>query len=237
MQTRFSWTAAFVAALGLAGCGGGDPSGSVSRSESIQQVALANQGGCDSLKAPGVTPGLHGLCVAYCEALNCPDATAGATALSSKCRAASPTVLANYNKSRKPSDPAMPCVKPPGCPCWSASELRAVGRSYSPQNLVWFRDLFPGAYESSALVENRIATDEFPYGGYALAQIDDTATTDECRYFYADFAPNAPAPTIRVQAVTQMEIDSCKAEIGGQVQALGADGIFVQCLGNNCGAP
>ena len=237
MQTRFLWTAAFVAAVGLAGCGGGGESGPLSRSESTQQVAQANRGVCDRLNAAGVTPGLHGLCVAYCEALNCPDATAGATALSSQCRAASPTVLANYNKTRKPSDPAMPCVKPPGCPCWSAGELAGVGRSFTPQNLVWFRNLFPGVYDSSALVENRIATDEFPYGGYTLAQMDDTATTDECRYFYADFAPNAPAPVIRVQAVTQPEIDSCKAEIEQQVQGLRADSIFVLCLGNNCGTP
>ena len=203
MQTTPLWTAALVAALGLAGCGGGDPSASESSSESresSQQVARANQGICDGLKAPGVSSGLHGLCVAYCEALNCPDATAGAAALSAQCRAACPTVLANYDKSRKPSDPAMPCVKPPpACPCWTAGELTAVGRSYSPHRVDWFRNAFSG-YESSALVENRDATDQFPYGGFALAQIDETATADNCRYFYADFAPNAPAPTIRVQA-------------------------------------
>lgn len=233
MQARFFWTAALVAALGLAGCGGGDSSGSTSRSESSQQVAQANQGVCDGLKAPGVTAGLHGLCVAYCEALNCPDASAGATALSAQCRAASPTLVANYDKTRKTSDPAMPCVKPPSCPCWTAGELTAVGRSYSPQNLVWFRNLF-SANESSALVENRYPAD---FGAFVLAQIDDTATTDECRYFNADFAPGAPAPTIRVQAVTQKDIDACKAEIAGQVQALRADGVFVQCVGNNCGAP
>lgn len=240
MRPSHVWTAAFVAALGTAGCGGGDPSPSVPGSESRespQQVARANQGTCDGLKAPGVTAGLHGLCVAYCEALNCPDATAGAAALSSQCRAASPTVLANYDKSRKPSDPAMPCVAPPpACPCWSAGELTAVGRSYSPHLVDWFRNVF-SAYESSALVENREVTNQFPYGAFTVAQATDTDSADSCSYFYADFAPNAPAPTIRVQAVTQPQLDSCKAEIAVQVQALRADGVYVPCTGNNCGAP
>ena len=35
----------------------------------------ANEGVCDSLQM--AKPGLYGLCVAYCEALDCPDLAAG----------------------------------------------------------------------------------------------------------------------------------------------------------------
>ena len=76
----------------------------------------------------GATPGLYGLCVAFCEAhdagflwpsgdpaeLDVPDQM----------------ILENYNTKKTASDPAMPCLEPVGspviCPCWSADELLTV---------------------------------------------------------------------------------------------------------------
>jgi len=85
---------------------------------------------CDPLKGDGVTPGLYGLCVAFCEAKD----YAGES---------SPPLdrlLANYNKRKKDTDPDMPCLPvvvadttPPvpvpvvqACPCWTAAEADAI---------------------------------------------------------------------------------------------------------------
>ena len=68
----------------------------------------ANEGVCDVLI--GSTPGLFGLCNAYCEAqdLDTFDKEPPRT-----------KILENYNKKKQAGDPDMPCLQTP-CPCWSA---------------------------------------------------------------------------------------------------------------------
>lgn len=85
---------------------------------------------CDPLMDDGVTKGLYGLCVAFCEAqdhssLNAAITEAELEALESE--APSGRVLANYNKKKKETDPAMPCIKvEESCPCWSAEDLAGI---------------------------------------------------------------------------------------------------------------
>jgi hypothetical protein len=76
----------------------------------------ANEGVCDPLKADGITKGLYGLCVAYCEAqdLDTVDKEPPNT-----------KILGNYNKKKQAGDPDMPCVKTP-CPCWDNSQLASI---------------------------------------------------------------------------------------------------------------
>ncbi len=85
----------------------------------------SGDGICDALK--GGTPGLHGLCVAYCVAqdLGNPDNAEKQSAFS---------LLNAYERKRGPGDPDMPClaevsreVPPPPeatCPCWTVETLR-----------------------------------------------------------------------------------------------------------------
>ena len=97
----------------------------------------ATEAVCDELKAPGVTPGLYGLCVAYCEAHDVDVLPAGSRGNSAD------RILANYTKKKKGSDPDMPCLEIPApasepepvpppppvvqvCPCWTPSEASAV---------------------------------------------------------------------------------------------------------------
>jgi len=84
---------------------------------------------CDELI--GATPGLYGLCVAYCEAQDC-DAEA---AHSGQCTRTPPSepVLRNYNRKMQPGDPSMPCLAPPtspgvpaACPCWTEEEIANI---------------------------------------------------------------------------------------------------------------
>ena len=94
---------------------------------------------CSPLQDDGVTKGLYGLCVAFCEAQDITDEEEPITAAELETlEMSSPSgrILANYNKKKdkaaNAADPDMPCilVEEP-CPCWSAEELAAVGDGYT----------------------------------------------------------------------------------------------------------
>lgn len=76
----------------------------------------ANEGVCDQLKMDGITKGLYGLCVAYCEAQDLDSIEKGPP---------NTKILENYNKKKTVSDPSMPCVHAP-CPCWTPAELYSI---------------------------------------------------------------------------------------------------------------
>lgn len=76
----------------------------------------ANEGVCDGLKT-NATPGLYGLCVAYCEAQDL-DIVGDKETPNDK-------ILANYNKKKQAGDPEMPCRKVP-CPCWENTTLAPI---------------------------------------------------------------------------------------------------------------
>lgn len=71
---------------------------------------------CADLKADGVTKGLYGLCVAYCEA-----------------EASSERILEVYNRRMvQGQDPEMPSCRPSGeivCPCWDQAFLDGVSET------------------------------------------------------------------------------------------------------------
>ena len=92
--------------------------------------AEPNEGVCDELVTAG--KGLHGLCVAFCEAQDC-TATLdpeGNLSFPKKCRSSSQRTLDKYNARREVGvDPPMPCLnfEPGECVCWSEDEIDAVG--------------------------------------------------------------------------------------------------------------
>ena len=84
---------------------------------------------CSPLTADGITKGLYGLCVAFCEAHDFADASVPITEEdfnNLEAQAPSGKILANYNKRKQPLDPAMPCIAVEPCPCFTADELAAV---------------------------------------------------------------------------------------------------------------
>lgn len=85
---------------------------------------------CDPLKADGITKGLYGLCVAFCEAHDYADPSIPLTEADLDVitkSAPSGRILSNYNKKMTATDPPMPCivVEPP-CPCWTSEELSSI---------------------------------------------------------------------------------------------------------------
>ena len=81
----------------------------------------AEEGVCDILQ--GGTPGLYGLCVAFCEAHDCEPDPSSLDPLAD-CKPASLKILAAYdNKKQEGVDPNMPCTET--C-CFSQAEADAV---------------------------------------------------------------------------------------------------------------
>jgi hypothetical protein len=76
----------------------------------------ANEGVCDVLMADGITKGLYGLCVAYCEAQDLDQLNK---------EPPNTKILDNYNKKKQATDPGMPCVAT-GCPCWTDEQLALI---------------------------------------------------------------------------------------------------------------
>lgn len=81
----------------------------------------ANEGVCNVLQ--GHTPGLYGLCIAYCEAQDL-DLVGDKETPNNK-------ILNNYRKKMQAGDPDMPCIQVP-CPCWNAEQLANVGTTATP---------------------------------------------------------------------------------------------------------
>jgi hypothetical protein len=141
----------------------------------------ANEGVCDSLQ--GGSPGLYGLCNAYCEAqdLDSFDKEPPRT-----------KILANYRKKMKAGDPDMPCVQI-ACPCWSAEELGAI----SADGLA---AACPRATNKVQLIDNAPRT--------LFAEADTNTGRERCRYIDLNAAP----PTIRSFTISPEEAASCYAQ-------------------------
>jgi hypothetical protein len=85
---------------------------------------------CDDLKHG--TPGLYGLCVAFCEAHDCEITITDNGDLDfSQCKKNDGKILAKYRSKMRDGDPDMPCLPATqaneepenACPCWSLEQL------------------------------------------------------------------------------------------------------------------
>lgn len=152
----------------------------------------ANEGVCSGLQAPGISPGLYGLCVAYCEAqdLDSFDKEPPNT-----------KILANYNKRKQASDPAMPCVKVP-CPCWSNEDMASISG-----------DATAAACNGSSSKLQII--DIAPRSHFAEANAN--AGQERCRYIDLNTSPT----TLRNFAITPEQALSCLADVQAACAATG----------------
>jgi hypothetical protein len=97
----------------------------------------ANEGVCDELI--GLTPGLYGLCVGFCEAQDAEatfDVATQTITFAPGTKPSNPKLLELYNKKKvMGTDSDMPCVnvvEPPApvtCPCWTEPELDGINPS------------------------------------------------------------------------------------------------------------
>ena len=153
----------------------------------------ANEGTCDGLKSTA-TPGLYGLCVAYCEAQDL-DVT-GKEPPNTK-------ILDNYRKRMQPGDPDMPCVKAP-CPCWTDAELASI----SSDNLA--AACLRATAGTGATIQ---LIDNAPKTHYAFAD------TSRLRCAYVDINP--ATPIVRSQSISAGDAQTCYNAVSAACTALG----------------
>jgi hypothetical protein len=152
----------------------------------------ANEGVCDGLKTTA-TPGLYGLCVAYCEAQDL-DVT-GKEPPNTK-------ILENYNKRKQASDPDMPCVKIP-CPCWTDAELASISVGGAAACL-------RSSTSTGASVQ---LIDNTPKTHFALAD------TTRMRCAYVDL--NLVTPIVRSQTISPADAQACYNAVSAACTDLG----------------
>jgi len=115
MRTLLVFVAVTFATLGSVPASAQTPDGQTPAEETV----------CDPLI--GATPGLYGLCVAYCEAHDADILSpAGDPA---ELDVPNRMILENYNKKKTEFDPPMPCVQQAqdeNCACWTADQLSTV---------------------------------------------------------------------------------------------------------------
>jgi hypothetical protein len=170
-----------------------------------------NEGVCDELMESGITKGLFGLCVAFCEAQDC-DGDGGGE-LPGSCQHSAEKILANYDKRKQASDPDMPCIKAP-CPCWSEEELDnydptgALRCSDDVDPMTSFHDMFSREQVDGVTVElQRFYVDNLPQQASA-------------RCFFRDFL-QSQFDIRRLQNISTAEYLGCKADISALQDASG----------------
>lgn len=149
----------------------------------------ANEGVCDVVQ--GGTPGLYGLCVAYCEAQDL-DLVGDKETPNNK-------ILANYRKKMRTGDPDMPCIQVP-CPCWTADQLANVGTTVTPTCNVTTSNAVVGLAQPGIL-QRAVADVANP-----LCRFTDTTTV--------------PRTSLRF-VITPAEAKSCYDQIVNKCSALG----------------
>jgi hypothetical protein len=166
---------------------------------------------CDDLQ--WATPGLYGLCIAFCEAQDCePDFSA--LNPFAECRPSSAKLLRNYEKKKQPGDPEMPCVRQAACPCWTEAELDALRFPASGDVKVCTIDAVDSDFgyvnldqwqvrDSGTAAFSVVATFQTPNGGSFCA------LTNACSSGDSDCVPAAIAP----MPVTAEEFAVCEAQL------------------------
>jgi hypothetical protein len=149
----------------------------------------ANEGVCDGLM--GGSPGLYGLCNAYCEAqdLDTFDKEPPRT-----------KILENYRKKMKAGDPDMPCIQTP-CPCWTNEELASFGDDGTAAAC-------PGSSSKLQIIDNSPRL--------KFAEADTTASRERCRYIDINTAP----PVIRSFSISSGDAAACFAAVSSACDTL-----------------
>lgn len=150
----------------------------------------ANEGVCDMLQ--GGTPGLYGLCVAYCEAQDL-DTLENKDPPNTK-------ILDNYRKKMRTGDPDMPCLKTP-CPCWTSAQLANIGVTGDT----------PVCSSSTSISQIRVLT----AAANQLARADTSRNT--CIFNDSTTVP----PTALSFSISAEEAQICRGEIQAACAAIG----------------
>jgi len=169
-----------------------------------------NEGVCDELV--GTTPGLYGLCVAFCEAQDCEatyDPVTDTVDFDDSCRPSSPKVLDNFNKRAGVGGPPMPCVNitENECPCWTEAEIN--------ENPAHYPDPNTGCRTDPPFAQLYSMPDPFN-PDVALTNYDTNLGAYICSYKGVDLMTDALSRTARDFEITEDQNATCVASIAYQ---------------------
>lgn len=185
----------------------------------------ANEGVCDELV--GKTPGLYGLCVAFCEAQDADatfDPATGVVTFSDDSRPSNPKLLDVYNRKMNDGDPTMPCVNVVEdeyvCPCWTEGEINSLasvqsdfcGYTTTPSGSQLTILTGSGAYGPERASAGIAGSGGFGGGGYSTCSI---------RYYDSDSNTNIIRGQILSFAPPDESLLQCQASIEAQCDKRG----------------
>ena len=185
---------------------------------------------CDPLKSDGISKGLYGLCVAFCEAQDHAELATpitGAELATLESNAPSGRILANYNKKRQATDPAMPCILvEESCPCWSSAELNEIN-GLAPSGAAaatscgQLNDPVSGLIDVRLVAEN--AAESFIQAiAWDQHRATFPGTVEQCQFLNRQVSPpifrrlNVSSGTL-----THAQAVNCLAQVNAQCAALG----------------
>lgn len=183
-----------------------------------------NEGVCDNLV--GGTPGLYGLCVAFCEAQDHAALSAPITEEEFKAledSAPSGRILANYNKKKQDSDPDMPCIKAEEpCPCRDSAEFDTATLSMIGAYFCNTSDGVNNIYGSSLqdFIQSTgkqnivVARNDTISGGRTICSIGITASV----------------PVVRSIDITPEQFTACDTQIRQRQVELQGSGVLGECF-------
>jgi len=200
---------------------------SVAFAQTPDEQTPANEGVCDELQADGITKGLYGLCVAFCEAQDHVSILAPITqeeydTLANS--APSGRILRNYNKKKEvannPANPDMPCIRvEEPCPCWTEAELAEIDGVMWDGSLSNSNEISePGGHRCWDNGPNVFAY-EIDRSEFALtvAQANDDAFGGVCTLRRLNNGPNGTSSqiflTVQSGTLDLEELANCKASI------------------------
>ena len=177
---------------------------------------------CDGLK--GATPGLYGLCVAYCEATDSPEDLTTEAKIASLPKP-SAKLLAKYNSKRQDGDPQMPCATyyyDTACPAWSLEQINSVGTFATSSSESEIQERYDD--EQSSTNDSQSLFDKEYLDNYPVRLFDNSVQvisyTADYYGIFRDIAKDAHTGvwrlvrnTYNTVALTEAEAEACKAEI------------------------
>jgi len=182
---------------------------------------------CDPLTTEGVTQGLYGLCLAFCDAQDIaseelPITEADLDALMGA--ASSGSILDSYNMIKKTTDPYMPCIKvDASCPCWTADELDSIdgitpAGDISRTRCAKATDPQSGTVDVATAIE--IDPQRIRATAWDLHRENDTI--ERCTYSNAQVTPPiARDLDVRQGTLTHYQAAECLAQINARCATLG----------------
>ena len=177
---------------------------------------------CDILV--GATPGLYGLCVAFCEAH---DAD-----LLTELDVPNRNILRNYDTLRGDSDPVMPCLEPDApqvpCPCWSADELLEVlpPETNFDANFAHACDDSPNRAVLESVVNGLTDTRKFKPPAIQLV----TGTNSDATYCLVVNMDYPGGPPSSDNVINANELQTCKALLVARANEARVDGQVWDCF-------